>query len=59
MGTSDQTHRELLSSEKEISHAIDWNPLEGQTSADAEDKYYAQGIGLIVDDVVELISCTE
>lgn len=36
--------------------AIDWNPLEGDTSADGEDKYYARGIGLVVDDVAELVS---
>lgn len=37
-------------------HVLDWNPLEGDTSADGEDKYYALGRGLVVDDVVELIS---
>lgn len=37
-------------------HVIDWDPLEGETSGDAEDKYYAPGVGLIVDDVVELVS---
>jgi len=36
-------------------HAIDWNPLEGEDSSDAEDKYYAPGIGLVVDDVVRLV----
>ena len=40
----------------DVLHAIDWNPLEGEGSRDAEDKYYAPGIGLVVDDVVELIS---
>lgn len=42
-----------------VVHAIDWNPMEGQTSANAEDKYYAPNIGLVVDDVVELISYIE
>jgi hypothetical protein len=37
-------------------HLLDWNPLEGQTGADGEDKFYAEGIGLIVDDVLELVS---
>ena len=36
-------------------HAIDWNPLEGEDSSDAEDKYYVPGIGLVVDDVVRLV----
>ena len=36
-------------------HAIDWNPLEGEDSGDAEDKYYVPGIGLVVDDVVKLV----
>jgi hypothetical protein len=40
-------------------HAIDWNPLEGETSADGEDKWFASGIGLVIDDVVELISCDD
>ena len=40
----------------DLVHAIDWNPLEGETAADAEDKYYAPGVGLIIDDVVKLIS---
>jgi hypothetical protein len=40
-------------------HAVDWNPLEGDTfEEDGEDKYYASGIGLVVDDVVELIEYT-
>lgn len=42
-----------------VLHAIDWNPLEGDNGADAEDKYYAPHIGLIVDDVVELVSYKE
>lgn len=37
-------------------HLVDWNPLEGQTMADGEDKMYALDIGLVVDDVVELVS---
>jgi hypothetical protein len=37
-------------------HTIDWNPKEGETSADGEDKYYQRGIGLVVDDKVELVS---
>lgn len=43
----------------DVLHAIDWNPLEGETASDAEDKYYAPGLGLIVDDVVVLISYSD
>lgn len=39
-----------------VLQALDWNELEGQTLADAEEKYYAPGIGLIQDGVLELIS---
>jgi len=39
-------------------HAIDWNPLEGETSGSAEDKYFARGIGLVVDDKIRLTSQT-
>ncbi|MBI4509486.1 MAG: hypothetical protein HY698_07600 [Deltaproteobacteria bacterium] len=35
---------------------LDWNPLEGQTILDGEDKVYAPGIGLVVDDVATLVS---
>jgi len=37
-------------------HVIDWNPLEGDNSGDGEDKYYANGLGLVQDDAVKLIS---
>ncbi len=39
-----------------VLHTIDWNPLEGQTRADGEDKFYAPGLGLIQDSVAVLIS---
>ncbi len=42
-----------------VLHALDWNPLDGQTSADGEDKKYAPGIGLIFDNGVELVSMTD
>lgn len=41
-----------------VVHTLDWNPLEGQTSADGEEKFFAPGIGLVEDDVVELLSVT-
>lgn len=39
-------------------HAIDWDPLDGDDSGDGEDKYYASGVGLVVDDVAELTDYT-
>ncbi len=39
-------------------HAVDWNPLEGETGEDGEDKVYASGVGLIVDADIELTSVT-
>ncbi len=36
-------------------HVIDWNPGEGESAADAEDKYFATGIGQVVDDILELV----
>lgn len=33
---------------------VDWNPLEGQTIADAKAKVFARGVGLVVDDVARL-----
>ena len=38
-------------------HAVDWSPLEGETIEDGEDKSFAAGVGLVIDDVVELIDC--
>ncbi|NUP13310.1 MAG: hypothetical protein HOW73_45305 [Polyangiaceae bacterium] len=35
--------------------AVDWNPLDGQTSEDGDEKVYARGVGLVFDEVVELI----
>lgn len=29
--------------------ARDWNPLEGQSSADGDDKWFAPGYGLVAD----------
>ncbi len=40
-------------------HTLDWNPLDGQTSADGEDKFFAPGVGLVSDHGVELVSLTE
>ncbi|HSA60429.1 MAG TPA: hypothetical protein VLJ37_12185 [bacterium] len=41
-----------------VLHTLEWNPVEGQTSNDGEEKFYAPGVGLIEDDVVELVSVT-
>jgi hypothetical protein len=35
---------------------LDWNPLEGETIVNGEHKVYAPGVGLIIDDTVELES---
>lgn len=42
-----------------VLHTLDWNLLEGQTSDDGEDKYYAPGVGLIIDNMTELVSITD
>jgi hypothetical protein len=39
-------------------HALDWNPLEGETPDDGEHKHYAKGVGLVVDASIELIEFT-
>lgn len=41
-----------------VLHTIDWAPLDGQTSADGEDKFYAPDVGLIQDSTAELVSFT-
>jgi hypothetical protein len=38
---------------------IDWNPLEGESLAHGETKYYVEGIGNVVDEAAELIDYTE
>jgi len=40
-------------------HAVDWNPLEEETFDDAEDKFYARDVGLVIDNVVELIELSD
>jgi hypothetical protein len=42
-----------------VVHTLDWNPLDGQTSADGEDKFFASGVGLVSDHGVELVSVTD
>lgn len=42
-----------------VLNTIDWNPLNGETSADGEDKFYAPNVGLIRDNTVELVSMVE
>lgn len=41
---------------QDTAYLVDWNPLEGQTFDNADDKFYARGVGLVVDDVLELVS---
>jgi hypothetical protein len=53
-----ETVREPAGQFENVVHTLDWNPLEGQTSADGEEKFFAPGIGPIEDDVVELLSVT-
>lgn len=42
-----------------VVHTLDWNPLDGQTSADGEDKFYAPGVGIVSDHGVTLVSVTD
>jgi hypothetical protein len=53
-----ETVREPAGEFKGVVRTIDWDPLEGQTSADGEEKFYAPDVGLIEDEVVELLSFT-
>lgn len=38
---------------------VEWNPLEGQTADDGDEKTFAGNVGLIVDDPIELVAASE
>lgn len=44
---------------EETLRVVDWNPLEGQTMSDGDEKVYAEDVGLIVDGPVELVAVNE